>query len=200
MSFVSVVVGSEFITIVADRRAIEVLPNGEYGRIIDEEAEKIAVPTEKVFYSIVGIVHLALDFIKHSKMVETLINENQRLVSKEKVKAWYESNKSILKGLKFGIVFGGESEDGFLRVFSIDSLKSEFKETTSPIGMINTIVFPSSKLDQGIPLKLFSELYGVSDGSVESTLEIQEKLNDLIADIDGSVNKEKTFHVIRKSK
>lgn len=42
MSFVSVVVGYDFITVMADRRAIETLPNGEYGQILNEQAEKIA--------------------------------------------------------------------------------------------------------------------------------------------------------------
>lgn len=154
-----------------------------------------------IFYSIVGNVKLAVDFIENSKMIERLINKNEMLVSDIEVLAWFKANELLLhNGKKFGLAIGGESEDGSMRVFRLDAQRKEFQESSSQPGMVNVIVFPSSKLNQSLPLKHFYSLLGNSDGSIKSILNIQEKVNDEIANIDISVNKLKTCCVIKKTK
>lgn len=57
---------------------------------------------------------------------------------------------------------------------------------------------PSKYLDNVFPERVFKDLYQYYDGTPESMIRVQGLLNDIIADNDMSVNKNKKFFYLRR--
>lgn len=121
MSFVSVILCDDYITVMADSRAVELYTDGSIHRIINDNSNKITQLSDNVFFVVNGIVEDAQRFIDKSNLQQTIL-ENGKLKEKDALYKWYNSSLHyIIAGSDFRIQFGGLTIANELKVYCIES-------------------------------------------------------------------------------
>jgi hypothetical protein len=187
-----------FITVMADSRAVELYTNGNVYRISSEHENKILQLSDNVFLTIIGIAEDAKDFIDRSNLQQAVL-ENGKLKSNYEIMKWFNSCKHqlITNDFGFSLSFGGLTIEDNLKVFTIESNEKKLEELAYGKDTISYVLYPSRYIDPDFAYQLFNNLYRNCDGTPESMIQIQAKLNDSIADIDISVNKNKKWFCFR---
>ncbi|MFS0855184.1 hypothetical protein [Paenibacillus taichungensis] len=196
MSFVSVVVCEDFLSVVADSRATNTIT----GEIDNEYEQKIHTIGEKVFYSNTGLVDPFMEFTINSKLINSIVT-NGLLRSETEIRSWYKKiQRLIKKDLFFEVRFGGLSVNNKFDVYLINSIENDIQKITYKRDGI------AYSLAGSVQFKKESEDYFITQYKrlrVESPpiiRKLQESLNDYVADNDETVNKNKTYFVLEKTR
>ncbi|MDQ7093182.1 hypothetical protein REC12_06230 [Desulfosporosinus sp. PR] len=198
MSFVSIVISNSFVSAMADSRTIELYANGTIHRIKSENHQKIFLLSDQVFMAIAGLVEDAQKFIDSSNLEQAIL-ESGLLESKDVIAKWLESVRHyVITNYNFKVFFGGMTIANELKVYIIDSTIRELEELEYSEKEIGYYLSPSQYIDKTWVENLFKELYRLYDGTPETMKVIQEMLNDIIANNDMSVNKNKRWFCLRR--
>jgi len=180
MSFVSIVLCKEYLSVMADSRSSEVYKDGRFHKVISENEEKIIPMTNFSFYTITGISEYAKEFIENSRLEVSIVNERGILKNTADIMKWFNSSiKHIGYKNSFGLSIGGKSIDGDFKFYSFnsdDKIINEIKyqenelkyELSVPIGTDYELVENKFKW-------LYNEIY---DGTIETMLQVQQNLNN----------------------
>ncbi|MEK4289401.1 hypothetical protein [Paenibacillus sp. FSL P4-0502] len=197
MSFISVIIGDDFISIVADSRETECLNSGER-RVVYEFAEKITKVSDYSFFAMVGECSAGFDFIDVSHLKNMAYNRNGKIVSSHEMMLWHEVTRKSLRG-KFNLIIGGVDIFNRIVCYILNSTNTELSEIIADDGKAQSIIFPSTSVDKDLPMEMLNSLLDIrKNETIESYVAIQYALNDYVAEIDCSVNKNITSFVIRK--
>lgn len=198
MSFISVVVCNNFITVMADSRASEIYTNGDVHRVLDENFIKIKPLNDNVFVVVSGIVEDAQSFMDKSNLNEIILDDG-KLRGKEELESWFSDvSKYVVTIQRFRIQFGGLTKDNKLKVFSIDSEAKKLEEIVYEENKLGYSLSRLNNLDVNYIRDTFIELCNNYDGTAESMLRVQGTLNDIMADHNNSVNKNKKHFIIKR--
>jgi len=199
VSFLSVVITDTYLTVMADRRATQLLPDGTFGEIVAEDAHKIIEYSRHSFYSFVGAVETAQSFMQLTNFEETIFTR-RGLINEARLQLWFDQYRETLFGVpsSFELIFGGLTTRDKYKVFTLDSQDGSLSHIEREVGKLNYLVFPSIFLHYPEIAATWFEEIANKHPKVTSNdmLLIQDKLNDRIANDDRSVNKEKTVFVI----
>ncbi|WP_152391838.1 Ntn hydrolase family protein [Paenibacillus guangzhouensis] len=199
MSFLSTVVTENYLTVMADRRATQLLPDGSYGDILDEDANKIIEVSKYSFLSFVGAVETAQSFMQVTKFEETIFTR-RGIINEAKLQAWHLENQEILQQVpsSFQLIFGGLTTRDTYKVYSLDSKEGSLSFIEREVGKLNYTLYPSSFFKkEELAAEWFEDLVNSSTiNSLEDMIRIQALLNDKIAAHDRSVNTKKTIFTI----
>ncbi|MGG4481215.1 hypothetical protein [Paenibacillus illinoisensis] len=195
MSFVSVVVCEDFLSVVADGRATNTI----VGKIDSEYEQKIHKIGENVFYSNTGFVDPSVEFILNSNLKNSIVT-NGVLSDESDIRSWYEEVKVLIKkNLFFEIRFGGLSVNNKFEVYLINSVENDIQKLNYKKGTIAYSLASSDNLMKKISEEYFVKKY--TELRVENlsiVRGIQESLNDYVAEKDETVNKNKTYFSLEK--
>lgn len=196
MSFVSIILCNNFLSVMADSRASEIYKDGSFHKVISEDDDKIRNFSDSTFYVITGILQYALDFIEKSNMNNLIIN-NGKLKSSDDIEKWYNDSLNLLNyDYSFGLSFGGISVDNKLRFYSIESDKKNLVEHNCNQNLVYDLS-SSQYVSTEWVTQQFIDLYKIYDGTSSSMLKVQGILNDLVSDIDPTVNKNKKYFLLQ---
>lgn len=190
MSFISITLSENFLTIVSDGRSTELKSDGTLGEVTDENAIKLSLLSDTSFFCLVGSSEDAIIYLSDSKLYELL--DEKGLLIEDALGKWFEDNIHLIKGLKFSVSFGGITSSNKLKVFSIDSEIKVLQELTYKKDRMGYSLFCSRNVSNNHIDKVFNEIldeYPLLN--MDNVLESQYRLNDIVADIDKSVNKNK---------
>ncbi|OMD67593.1 hypothetical protein BSK50_29940, partial [Paenibacillus odorifer] len=119
MSFVSIIVNNDFLSVMADSRAVELYVDGRIHRILTEDMDKIQKISDRAFYTITGVNEDAIEFIQKSEMINSLLLDGL-IIPETDILKWFAQNKELMtKELFFRISFGGLSINNEFQVYSI---------------------------------------------------------------------------------
>lgn len=200
MTFISAVITDKYLTVMADRRATSILPDGTYGKPVAEDAQKIIQVSKNAFYAIVGAVETAQSFMQVTKFEDTIFTR-LGIIKEKNITPWLNANKQILLGVpsSFELIFGGLTSLGTYKVYSLDSETGDISHIERETGKLHYNVFPSEcfPYQDEIAAAWFEEIISEHPRSTShEMIRIQEELNDKVANVDKSVNKVKTIFII----
>ncbi|MFJ7918100.1 MULTISPECIES: hypothetical protein [unclassified Lysinibacillus] len=188
MSFISVVAMENFVTVVADGRQI----NSETKEVISEDFLKVRGINDKQFIACTGNVGVAEDlFSKFSGDLFYDLKNNAELIRDELVK------KIDLKLAKCQVVLGGRSHLNEIALYTFSNDPSltvvEYKPKASELSCIT--LSSDELLNKGFDANdTFEKIYRDRNiQSIEDVIRVQVELNDIVSDLDISVNKEKNI-------
>lgn len=196
MSFISVVVCSEYLSAVSDRRAINVHPDGKLS-IKSENTHKMGKLSDCGFIGVVGFIRNAYKFIKESHLTDNILNDRGEIIE-EILHKWFNNNICKIEGSDYTIIFGGRTSTNEFKVYTIEGNTKKIEEIKCMNDKFKYGLYHSNQISYKKIKLMFNELCKNYDGTMESMQEIQEKLNDFIADNDTSVNKNKQYFHIKK--
>jgi hypothetical protein len=195
MSFVSIVVCEDFLSVVADRRSTNINTN----KIDNEFEQKIHKIGNNVFYSNTGLIDPSVEFIVNSNLNNSIVT-NDLLSDESEIRSWYDEVKLFIsKEHFFEIRFGGLSVNNKFEVYLINSIENDLQKINYNRGSIAYSLASSSSISNKIPVDYFIKQYNklrVENLSIIRNL--QESLNDYVADKDDTVNKNKTYFSLVK--
>lgn len=193
MSFVSIILQPNFLSVMTDSRVSEKYVDGRFYRAVSDDFNKIVRISSKVFYVIIGSNEEANIFIERSRMITEVLKDDL-LNNCEKIMKWFNNNIEILDcDYSFTILIGGKNVNDEL-IFYILKSKHKSIEEVKIINQQETKYFVSNEIANNMIL----ELYSRCNGTIDSVLKIQKKLNDFVADNDIFVNKNTKYYVIGK--
>ncbi|WP_340401068.1 hypothetical protein [Paenibacillus sp. FSL H8-0079] len=199
MSFLSTVITGNYLIVMADRRATQLLPDGSYGDIVDEDAHKIIEVSKHSFLSFVGAVETAQSFMQVTKF-EEIIFTRRGIINEAKLQSWYLENQEMLQQVpsSFQLIFGGLTTRDTYKVFSLDSKDGSLSFIEREDGKLNYLLYPSSFFEkEEVAAEWFEDLVNSNTVNLqEDMIRIQALLNDKIAAHDRSVNTKKTMFII----
>ncbi|GKU80039.1 hypothetical protein L3i20_v244360 [Paenibacillus sp. L3-i20] len=200
MTFISTVITDRYLTVMADRRATSILPDGNYGDPVAEDAQKIIQVSKNSFYAIVGAVETTLSFMQVTKFEDTIFTR-LGIIKEKNINPWLDENKNTLLSVpsSFQFIFGGLTSLGTYKVYSLDSKTAELSYIERESGKLNYNVFSSDCFPyQGEIAAIWLEEITTMHphNTSRDMIRIQSELNDKVADVDKSVNKAKTIFVI----
>lgn len=184
MSFVSVVAMENFITVVADKRMVDL----ETKAVKDENFKKIKKINESQFITCTGNAGVA-EFIfskfKYGNMYNLQLCAQQL---SEEVKRGIDYKVANIQG-----VIGGRNEKNEFVLYSFSNKPDIEIVEYKPKNIELVYVILSGNEAETVnfsPYKKFEELYTAANvQSVKDVIRVQEDLNNLVADIDKTVNK-----------
>ncbi|TKI65575.1 hypothetical protein FC756_16125 [Lysinibacillus mangiferihumi] len=191
MSFISAVAMENFVTVVADGRQSK----PETKEIISENFIKVRGINDKQFIALTGDVGVAeAVFSKFSGGLFYDLKNSAELIRDELVK------KIDLKLAKCNGVLGGRNQlnEIVLYTFSNDPNLSidEYKPKAS---VLSNVMLSSDELTKkGFNANAaFEKIYQAKKPrTLDDVISVQAELNDIVSDLDISVNKEKTILII----
>ncbi|MGC7872755.1 hypothetical protein ACPUYX_14680 [Desulfosporosinus sp. SYSU MS00001] len=199
MSFVSIVIANSFVSVMTDSRTSELNSDGTIYRVKSEDYPKIFSLSDNAFIAMAGLVEDAQEFIECSRLKQAIL-EHGLLKEKYEITKWLESvRQHIITDYNFKVFFGGLTITNELKVYIINSKIKELAELEYSENEIGYYLSPSQYIDKGWVENLFKELYRLYDGTPETMKVVQELLNDIVANSDESVNKNKRWFCLRRS-
>lgn len=197
MTFISAVITDKYLTVMADRRATSILPDGTYGEPVAEDAHKIIQISKNAFFAIVGAVETAQSFIQVTKFEDTIFTR-LGIIKEKNINPWLDENKKNLLSVpsSFQLIFGGLTSLGTYKVYTLDSKTGEISHIEREKEKLHYNVFPSEcfPYQDETAAVWFEEIAAKHPRNTSlDMIRIQGELNDKVADVDKSVNKAKTI-------
>jgi hypothetical protein len=184
---------NNFLSVVADGRTVIMYEDGSY-EFCNEIEKKIEILTKKVFLCPTGLLDDANKFINDSSMKKSIM-ESGKLRKEIDIENWYQSVKEKIKTRSFfEIKFGGLSIDGKLQVYTISSKEDHLIKTRTDEPKIIYSFSNSQAITKEYVKKVLINLFesGRYSHTLRGMIELQYDLNDIIADNDVLINKNKT--------
>lgn len=187
MSFVSAVVGYNFISLVTDGRAMR------DGEIVDEKCIKMQQPVEGLLIGYTGIKEVCEGIIKESLAKSSDLRKLNLLADNMK-----EYCVSLPSNTKAFFILAGMNSDGNNQLICISNKGIDKNLTATVDGIMHTAHSGSERLDSY--KQLYEQAYQKFNQDLKSCrvpediISAQTTFNDAIAQFDISVNKE---HAVR---
>ncbi|WP_088225756.1 hypothetical protein [Desulfosporosinus sp. FKB] len=198
MSFVSLVIANSFVSVMADSRTSELNSDGTINKVKSEDYPKIFYLSDNTFMAMAGLVEDAQEFIEFSSLEQSIL-ERGLLKEKYEITEWLEGVRQyIITDNNFKVFLGGLTIANELKVYIIDSTIRVLEELEYSENEIGYYLSPSQYIDKSWVENIFKELYRIFDGTPETMKVVQELLNDIVANSDESVNKNKRWFCLRR--
>lgn len=198
MSFVSLVIANSFVSVMADSRTSELNSDGTINKVKSEDYPKIFCLSDNTFMAMAGLVEDAQEFIEFSSLEQSIL-ERGLLKEKYEITEWLEGVRQyIITDNNFKVFLGGLTIANELKVYIIDSTIRVLEELEYSENEIGYYLSPSQYIDKSWVENIFKELYRIFDGTPETMKVVQELLNDIVANSDESVNKNKRWFCLRR--
>ncbi|WP_413986449.1 hypothetical protein [Paenibacillus polymyxa] len=195
MSFVSIIVCNDYLSVVADSRAVNTIS----GEIDNEYEQKIFEIGEYVFIVNTGYISDAAQFLLNSKLDQSVVL-NGLLKDEKEIRNWFNTIKDYTNTDSFfEVKFGGLSVENKFQVYTISSKEDDIIKINYTNSEIGYSFASSPHTPNDLPLKLFAQQYqNLKEDNLESVRKLQESINDYIADNDPTVNKNKSYYSLVK--
>lgn len=199
MSFVSVTVCNRFLTVMADSRTVKLYTNGDIHSIVEENKDKIITISDNAFITITGANEDAENFIDKSNLFKEVLKEGKLKETKDLNEWFNNSKKYIITDYHFNIHLGGMDVNDKLLIYDIKSSKKELKKLEYIEDNLSYEFSGLKDINNTFIENTFKELCKTNfNGTAESMLNVQAQLNDIIADLNNSVNKNKKYFIIKR--